>query len=1122
MAEIKGYCTLCRSRCGAIYTVDGAAMTGVRPDTSHPTGTAMCPKGRAAPELVHSPRRLTTPLRRTTPKTDPDPKWEAISWEAALEEVAQRLGRIRDESGPESVAFTVTSPSGTPLSDSIEWVERFIRLFGSPNTCYSTEICNWHKDVAHAFTFGSGMPTPDYQGADLAILWGHNPAKSWLAQSVALADGRARGTSVAVIDPRRSTSALQADHWLRVLPGTDAALALGIAGMVLDRAGHDDDHIREWSNGPLLVRCDNGKFLRAEELVPGLDGYVAYDELSGQAVPYDTRYAAATPERFALFGKRTIKTRSGLVECLPAFERYADACREWTVERTCATTGVDELSLRNFVDAFAGARSIAYHAWTGVGQHTNATQTERAIASLYALTGSFDAPGGNVILPKHPVNPLTSHDQLHPDQRAKALGLDRHPLGPPSQGWISSKELCEAIISGKPYPVRGLMGFGNNLLVTQADPLRTTQALKSLEFYVHLDLFMNPTAEFADIVLPVNTPWEHEAVKVGFEITQRAQERIQHRPRMMAPVGNSRSDTEVIVDLAQRLDMGDQFFNGDISAGLNYQLEPLGLTVDDLRANAGVIDRPLTTEFKKYELVDSDGSVRGFATPTRRIELYSERLLDHGYSPVPEHPVTPWDERFPLTLTCAKNGYYCHSQHRGISSLRKKSPDPMVDVSLELAAEKGIIEGQWLIISTRNARIRMRARIDSSLHRSVVIAEYGWWQDARDLGLPGFDPAATTGSNYNLLIDDHHSDPISGSVPMRSAQCDVEPEPTDVWTGTAPFIVTDMRAEGKEVLSLELTPSGPRSLPNFLPGQHITLTHFPDGQTPLTRSYSLTSPAEEARRGTYNVAIRHVTGGAFSGFVHQQVSMGATIHVTPPSGLFVIPPKLDQPVVMIAAGIGITPFVSYLETVARASGSGPEMVLHYGSRNSQSHAFAQKISDLAAKIPTLTVVNHYSRPLPNDVEGRDHSFLGLVSVEHIEPQLIRRRARFYLCGPEDMLQKVSQGLTAKGVPKFDIFMEKFHSAAVEVAIPDDARALINFARSGKTLPWSRKDGNILQFAEKEGIRLPSGCRLGQCESCVVSVLSGRVAHFDNANDDLRSDQCLTCQAVPASDLTLDA
>src|SRR3954470_20429174 len=149
---VAGYCTLCRSRCGTLNEVSGDMLVSVRPDPAHPTGKAMCMKGRAAPEIVHSPHRQLYPMRRTTPKGSPDPGWERISWEEALTITADKLGSIRTEYGAEAVVFGVTTPSGTPLSDSIDWIERFVRIFGSPNICYATEICNWHKDFAHAFT----------------------------------------------------------------------------------------------------------------------------------------------------------------------------------------------------------------------------------------------------------------------------------------------------------------------------------------------------------------------------------------------------------------------------------------------------------------------------------------------------------------------------------------------------------------------------------------------------------------------------------------------------------------------------------------------------------------------------------------------------------------------------------------------------------------------------------------------------------------------------------------------------------------------------------------------------------------------------------------------------------
>jgi anaerobic selenocysteine-containing dehydrogenase len=225
--RVPGYCTLCRSRCGATAIVENGRLIGVENLPGHPTGGALCAKGRAAPEIVHSPRRLTKPLRRTAPRDAIDAGWKEISWDEALDEIAGKLGNIRQISGAEAVAFAVTTPSGTPMVDSFEWVERFIRCFGSPNLVYAVEVCGWHKDYAHALTFGRGIGFPDYERADAIVLWGHNPARTWLAQATRIADARRRGARVAVVDPKPNGSGQQADLWLRVRPGSDGALAMG-------------------------------------------------------------------------------------------------------------------------------------------------------------------------------------------------------------------------------------------------------------------------------------------------------------------------------------------------------------------------------------------------------------------------------------------------------------------------------------------------------------------------------------------------------------------------------------------------------------------------------------------------------------------------------------------------------------------------------------------------------------------------------------------------------------------------------------------------------------------------------------------------------------------------------
>lgn len=1114
MVEKAGFCTLCKSRCGASYTVENGRLTGVRPDNSHPTGKSMCPKGRSAPEIVHSSRRLTQPLRRTRPKGDPAPGWEPIGWDVALDLIAERLTAIAAADGPEAVAFALATPSGTGVADGMEWIERFVHGFGSANTIFSTEICNWHKDVAHGFTFGTALPTPEYGKTDLAVLWGFNPAKTWLAQSTELAEARARGARLAVIDPRRSTSALGADHWLRVRPGTDAALALGLAGRLIDTGGFDEEFVRAWTNAPLLVRADTGRFLRAEELWPDATGFVVWDEVEGAPAPYDTAFPATAPERFALYGTYRISAPIGDLSCTPAFDHYARACREWPLERVARETWIEPERIAALADAIAQADSVSYYGWTGIGQHANAAQTERAIATLFALTGSFDAPGGNVVLPRHPVNAVSNRAaQLSPEQRAKTLGLAQRPLGPPAQGWVTTRDLCRSVLDGEPYRTRALVGFGSNIVLSQPDSARTARALSELDFQVHVDLFENPTARYADILLPANSPWEREALRGGFEVDHAAQERIQLRPRMVDPVGESRSDTEIVFGLATRMGIGELFFDGDIEAGWNHQLRPLGVSVAELREKQSGVRIPLPRDYRKYRTA-------GFATPTRRVEFYSEKLAAHGYSPVPEHaaPETP-DDAFPLVLTCAKNGYFCHSQHRQINSLRRRSPDPRVDLGTEAAAERGIADGDWVVLSTRLGSVHMRARIDGSLHPRVAVAEYGWWQADPDLGLPGADPLAADGSNYNLLVTDDRHDPLSGSIPLRSFTCQITAAPRDhTWRGTRTFTVAAAEAVSPGIRALRLVPEDGGSLPDYRAGQHLTVRAV--GDAPIARSYSLTGPADA--RDSYDLAIRQVRDGAFSHYVHEVLRVGDRLEVRSPAGTFIVPTDCDHSVVLLAGGIGITPFLSYLETLAAGGGTVPEVVLHYGVDNSGDHPFRDRLCELAAAIgPRLRIVTHYSKPLAADLSGRDFDFAGRLNAAAVDSDLIERRARFYLCGPAPMLIAATGDLQARGVPGWEIFSERFLTPKQELRIPENARYTVRFTRTGRELTWTETDGTVLELAEKAGVPLPSGCRVGQCESCLCTVRSGAARHYvDTAH--LDDDAVLTCQAIPASDLEIDA
>ena len=162
-------------------------LQSVEPDLEHPTGSGFCLKGRAAPELVYSPDRILHPLIRTKPKGAADPGWDRVSWDEALDVVTSQLQSIARARGPEAVSFAVTTPSGTAIADSFAWINRLAHAFGSPNTVFATENCNWHKDVAPAYTFGTNIGMPDYERTGCVLLWGFMAGSSGFAPACASA-----------------------------------------------------------------------------------------------------------------------------------------------------------------------------------------------------------------------------------------------------------------------------------------------------------------------------------------------------------------------------------------------------------------------------------------------------------------------------------------------------------------------------------------------------------------------------------------------------------------------------------------------------------------------------------------------------------------------------------------------------------------------------------------------------------------------------------------------------------------------------------------------------------------------------------------------------------------------
>ncbi len=786
---VRGYCALCTAHCATIATVKDGRVVSLDPDHDHPNGGVMCIKGKAAPELVYNPDRLNYPLKRTRAKGNGDPGWQRVSWETTLDDIANRLKGIRDRYGAKALALGKGTRSGTSVDDVERWLGRFLYLFGSPNWVSTTHVCNWHKDTAFSYTFGTNIPTPDLANSKTFLLWGHNPSATSLILAHDIVAARTRGMKTVVVDPRRVGLGTQADILLQPRPGTDGALALAIIHCFLEEGWYDAAFVRRWTNGPFLIDIATNRILTEADLTS--DGsphrFVAWDQSKEQSVIYDSatgEYESGGAQP-ALFGTRSIKGNHGRdISCKPALERLAEIAAGFTPERSEKTTRVPAERVWQTALLLAHNRPVSMYMWNGLGQHTNATQTSRAIAILCALLGDYDRQGGNVIFPKAQVNDVGGREFLPKEAAAARIGREKRPLGPPAKpGNCTAYDIFSAILDERPYPIKAFLSFGSNPIMSNADSRRAREALKAVEFAAAVDLFMTPTAELCDYVLPAASFLEMANITTAFEHRPAGRTHLQYRPAAVEPLAERRSDTWIIFELAKRLGFSHEFWNGDIEAGYAYELRPSGIDLEQLKKCSGGISLAVKPVYQKHTQASKDGAVRGFATPSKKVEIYSHVFAAHGYPAMPEYvepalsPISRPEiaAEYPLVLTNAKITTFVHSQQRALKSLRKAAPHPSADVHPETAARYGIEDKQWMRIETPNGAVKVKARETTNIIPDVICCQHGWWQTCEELNLPGYDPYRDDGANAAMLIGTVLTDPISGSLPHRSYLCRVRP-----------------------------------------------------------------------------------------------------------------------------------------------------------------------------------------------------------------------------------------------------------------------------------------------------------------------------------------------------------
>ena len=389
-------------------------------------------------------------------------------------------------------------------------------------------------------------------------------------------------------------------------------------------------------------------------------------------------------------------------------------------------------------------------------------------------------------------------------------------------------------------------------------------------------------------------------------------------------------------------------------------------------------------------------------------------------------------------------------------------------------------------------------------------------------------PALSAGwkGSFAALVAAEEEHKQGGNAGLNSSS------PPPAWPGFRSLRVAAVERESVDVLSFVLESEDRSPVPEPLPGQFLVFKLQLDvGSPPILRSYSMSgSPGA----GTYRVSVKRSTGVG-SRYFHDSIRQGDLLQVSAPRGSFTLAPG-NKPVVLLSAGIGATPLLAMLHSVAAAgAASTREVWWCYGTRNGREHPFAAEARASLNGLPRGHALVVYSKPEDADRQGRDYDASGHLTVSLLQQFQIPKEADFYLCGPAAFLTDFTAELKSWGVPDSSIHSERFGAESSSTpGIASSASAsphppvgsagtgpMISFTRSGLTVPWSSQYGSLLEFAEACDVPVRWACRTGVCHRCESGLIDGKIAYAPEPLDRPAEGNVLICCSSPLTPVELD-
>jgi len=722
----------CDGSCGLSVTVTDSNITSITSgDFGNPDfPPRICLRGLSQLQYVYHPDRLKYPLQSVGPRGSG--QWQQISWDEATTIIANKFTETAQKYGPTSVYIAPYTGSLPVLNGLIGAGYRFASVIGASagdfegdNEGDSASPCGANEILGNF----DGHDLSDLRYARMIILWGNNLAETDIPDMRFVLDAKegtitspgettpnanGPGAKVVAIDPRYTPTATLSDEWYSIRPGTDGALALSMINVIINENLHNTSYILNYTVGPFLVRQDTNLFLREKDIAGGTSTkYMVYDTTSNSAVPYDQ--SGISPSLTGSFIAKGISVN-------PAFQLLTELVNQYPPSVAETITGIAAADIQSLAEEFATRSPAAIKAgFGGISHWYYGDLTYRAMITLSAICGYIGVHGGGVTTYNGALldAALDLGDWLNPDKLAYT--------------YLAPIQFCDAVLEGKPFQVKAAWFPVDNFVNQQGDTNRTISAMQALDFVVVSDVFMTPTAQYADIVLPVATQYEREDLLAGGNYY------LQYMPQIIQPLWESKGDLDMFGEVAQKMGKG-QYFNKSPDDYLSLILSglPSGLTLDTLKSK-GVVPladqdfatasfQPITHPYVPYYK-------QNFPTPSGRIEFYAESLVPYNMplplynEPIEASPKNPLFQKYPLVFISAHTKFRTHTQWDNLPWLREVIQRPFLEINPTDAQARGINDGDMVTVFNDRGSIQVVARVTNGIRPGVVNSYQGHWNN---------------------------------------------------------------------------------------------------------------------------------------------------------------------------------------------------------------------------------------------------------------------------------------------------------------------------------------------------------------------------------------------------------